>query len=152
MRRIFVVLGVIFLGLIVLGGLAFFIFIQVSKRLDPESKAFVDKIVPVITRSWNVQDFYPSISPELAKLAPREKIVPLWAILAQRLGPLKEYQGSTGEANAYFNLTTGLSITAAYRANIVCEKAPAEVQIRTIKHNGVWQILSIHVNSDALLP
>jgi len=102
MRKFFAGLGIIFLGLIVIGVVIFCIFARDGKRLDAQSKAYVDQVVPVIARSWNVNDFYPYISPELSKVAPREKIEPLFAALAQRLGPIKEYQGSTGDSNVSY--------------------------------------------------
>jgi hypothetical protein len=138
-------------GLIFLGIIGFFAFQYLGSGLDRDTKAYVDEVVPIIAASWNSKELVNRASPELLRVASKERIETLFDVFSKRLGPLKEYRGSRGEAKILLTLQQGKVITGAYVADAVFEKGPATIQIRTIWRDDRWQILSFHVNSDAFL-
>ncbi|OGT98671.1 MAG: hypothetical protein A2298_05280 [Gammaproteobacteria bacterium RIFOXYB2_FULL_38_6] len=90
-------------------------------------------------------------SPELLKVAPKEKMEELFNAFSKKLGSLKEYKGSKGQSNTSVTTQNGKVITGVYVAEAIFEKAPATIQFRIIKHDNQWQILEFRVNSEALI-
>jgi len=152
MKRILVVLGGIFAFILLVGIIGFLVLNFFGRRLDKESKAYVDEVIPIIATSWNSKDLLDRASPELIQVAPTEKIESLFHAFSEKLGPLREYKGSRGDAKLGFTPQMGKITTADYVAEAIFEKAPAKINVRTILHNGTWQILQFYVNSEALLP
>ena len=152
MKKFFTILGGIFAVLIFVIVVAFFILNHFGTGLDEESKSYVDSNLPKIITNWNVDQLLNRASPELMKVAPKEKIEKLFNAFSERLGPLKEYKGSNGQANMTLITQKGKVITATYIAEAIFEKAPATIQFRIIKRGNNWQILEFRVNSDALIP
>jgi hypothetical protein len=151
MKKFFVDLGVIFACLIILGIILMSRAALTGPKLDAESKAYVDRIVPSIVGSWDSKDLLSYASPELLKVAPLDQIDPLFKIAAQKLGKLKAYKGSKGGVSV--NVTPqGKVITASYMAQVAFDKADATVKILMIKHGRKWQVLGFVVDSPALLP
>jgi hypothetical protein len=68
----------------------------------------------------------------------------LFSSLAARLGALKKYNGSTGEAGIDINIGHKFT-TAEYTANTDFVGGSAEIVIRGIKENNAWKILEFHV-------
>lgn len=147
---ILTILGAIFAGLITLGVIGFAVIYYFGSGLDKESKAHVDQLIPGIVTSWNSQDLIRHASPELLQVAPVERIDGLFRLFSARLGPLKEYKGSKGEAFIGVTLR-GITVTANYVAGASFEKAPATIQIRMIQRGSRWQVLEFRVHSDALI-
>lgn len=151
MKKILMVFGVIFGCLLLVGTIGFFVLNYFGSGLDKESKAYVDEVIPIIVTSWNSKELLDHASPEFLQVAPAGKVESLFRVFSERLGPLKEYKGSNGQAN--ISLTQqGKVTTAAYVAQAVFEKAPATINIQTILHNDTWQIVQFYVNSDVLVP
>lgn len=151
MKKFFVVLGVIFACLIVLGIIFISIAAYTGSKLDAESKAYVDRMVPQIVASWDSKELLNNASPELLKVAPADKIESMFKMLSGKLGGYKEYKGSKGDS--LVNITPqGKVITAAYITQVSFDKADATVRIRVIKHGENWQVLEFYVNSEALMP
>ncbi len=152
MKKFFTILGGIFAVLIVVAVVGFFVLNHFGAGLDEESKTYVDSNLPRILTDWNADEMMNRASPELMKVAPKEKIEELFKVFSEKLGPLKEYKGSRGQSNVSVTTQEGKVITGSYIANAVFEKAPATIQFRIIKHDSQWQILEFRVNSDALMP
>jgi hypothetical protein len=151
MKKFFVDLSVIFVCFIILGIVLMSRAALTGPKLDAESKAYVDRVVPSIVGSWDSKDLLSYASPELLKVAPLDQIDPLFEIAAQKLGKLKAYKGSKGGVSV--NATPqGKVITAAYVAQAAFEKADATVRILVIKHGSKWQVLGFVVDSPALVP
>lgn len=152
MKKFLTILGGIFVVLIVVVVVGFFVLNYFGTGLDEESKLYVDSNLPQIINDWGVEELISRASPELMKVAPKEKIENLFNAFSERLGPLKEYKGSNGQVNISVTTQKGKVITGAYVAEAIFEKAPATIQFRIIKHDNQWQILEFRVNSEALLP
>jgi len=151
MKKFFAVLGGIFAVLIVFAAVGFFVLNHFGNQLDQESKSYVDSNLPKIITNWNVEELLKRASPELMKVAPRDKVEKLFKMFAEKLGPLEYYEGSTGQSNMLVTTQDGYVVTGVYVAEARFVKAPATIKFRIIKHDDNWQILEFHVNSDAIM-
>lgn len=151
MKKFFIVLGVIFTCLIVLGSVLFAIAAYRGSKLDAESKAYVDRAVPQIVASWDPKELLNRASPELLKVAPAEKVEVMFKMFSEKLGKYKEYKGSKGDS--LVNITPqGKVVTAAYMTQATFEEGDATIRIRAIKHGARWQILEFYVDSKVFMP
>jgi hypothetical protein len=151
MKKLFMTLGVIFLCIIVIGIIGFSIAAYHGTKLDKSSKAYVDKIAPLIISSWNSKELVNRASPELLKAVPQDKWNAMFKMFSKKLEALKEYKGSKGDSFMNFS-PVGKVITAIYIAQATFEKGNAEIKISIIQHNEKWQLLGFYVNSPALMP
>jgi hypothetical protein len=78
----------------VIGFFGFLILRHFGSKLDAQSKAYIDAVVPKIVSHWEVQALMADASPELLEIAPREEMEPLFKAFSDKLGALKEYRGS----------------------------------------------------------
>lgn len=151
-KKILMGLGIAFAGVFVAAAVGFVLLNQAGGRLDRESKAYVDEVVPVIVGSWDSHELVARASPELLQAVPPEKLEILFEIFLQRLGPLQEYQGSVGRANIAMMQQHGEVVTGEYLARGQFEKAAADIRVRTIQRDDIWSILLFYVDSEALVP
>ena len=150
MKKLLVVLGAVFLVLIVvvIAGIAF---VSIKGRaLDRESGQYVDDAIPAIVSQWDITEMRRRASPELNAAVKGDDLEKLFARF-RKLGKLKEYRGSRGEANMSVTADRGSVISAAYVASAEFETGPAEIRLSLIKHGDQWQILGIHINSKVFL-
>lgn len=148
MKRIFTVLGVVFVLIVVVAG-AFIGYAAYSgTRLDHSSKAFVDTSLPAIAAVWSPDELLRRASPELKQVADAhpQQLRQLFKKFSA-LGRLEHYDGSKGESNMLYDATRGKRITAAYTANAVFEHPRAQFAVRLIRHAGQWQYLNFKVSS-----
>lgn len=132
-------------------GSLIFVFSRVGRKLDKQSQMYVDEVLPKIVSDWQANQLIKRASPELLKATPDNKIRSLFSAFSKRLGNLKNYKGSRGEANIFFRFPEGRTVTATYVCDANFERGPASIQIRIILRNKTWQILELHVRSEALL-
>lgn len=150
MKKFLMVLGVIFLCVVLIAVIGFAIAAYNGTKLDKSSKAYVDEAVPAIAASWNAEELIMRASPELLKVMSVDKLDTMFKLFAEKLGALKEYQGSEGDSLVNFS-SSGKVITANYIAKAAFEKADAQIRIGIVKHDEKWQLLEFRVNSDALM-
>ena len=144
MKKILMVVGAIFIclilvGVIVLSGLYYF-----ASRLNKESKAYVDEVIPIIVSSWNSKELINHASPEFLQVVPAEEIESLFSMFSEQMGPLREYRGSTGRAKVSITAKRKV-VVADYLIKAVFERAPAKIEVRTILRDDKWQILGFRV-------
>ncbi len=137
---------------IVLFGIIFFRLIAFhGSILDKESKLFIDQLIPSIITEWNARDLVQHASPEFLKVSPEPSLLSFFRMLEQRLGKLKKFSGSEGEATISLSLTKGKKNFAQYRLQAEFEKGPATIDVGLVKNHGKWQVLSFRVNSDLII-
>lgn len=119
----------------------------VGARSDASSKAYVDQNVPIILNGWSEQALWERAAPELKRVVTEEQLRELFTTFSGRLGKLKRYEGSSGEATIAFLLNSGRVVSARYIAKTTFESGPVVVNVGLIEHEGRWQILSFYVNS-----
>ena len=140
------ILGYVFLAVIAViiagaAGLAI-----AGKKLDKESKAFVDAAIPAIAAEWDVAELQKRASPEFDASVDYDELEQDFDML-QKLGKLEQYKGATGDSNITLSLN-GFEITADYLANADFETGSAEIQITLIKHGSQWQVLDFKVRPE----
>ena len=143
MRRLFFVLGSLALILIavIAGGISI-LFYQ-GNALDRESKAYVDAAIPAITADWSSQQLLARATPELRANANPEQLNALFDRLS-RYGHLVRYEGATGQANFFYKIGSGSTISAAYSAKAHFENGDLIFRIALMKRNGAWKIYGFH--------
>lgn len=144
MKKTIMILGYVFLALLVVIGLTIASVAILGKKLDKESKAFVDAALPAIVTDWDVTELQKRASPELNESVDYDDVEEYFASL-QQLGKFQEYKGSTGDSNITISLS-GYEITADYTASADFETGSVDMQISLIRHNGQWQILDFKVS------
>ena len=147
MKQIFVVVGITFSLCIVVGVAGFIYLSQVGSRLDTDSKAYVDDIIPRIAAHWDSQVMIDESSPALLKVAPDEQISKLCAVLKDSLGPLKEYKGALGEARVEIT-PHGKVTTAQYVVHAAFIKKDATFNVGLILEAGKWRLLEFRAFPD----
>ncbi len=125
-------------------GTAAIVIAVAGKRLDKESKAFVDEAVPTIAQGWDLEELKKRASPEFDETVDYEDLAQIFDAL-QDLGRLTGYGGSTGEATITISVQNGIIISAIYDATAEFEEGLARIQISLIKHGDKWQILGFRV-------
>lgn len=150
MKKLLIVLGAVFLIVLVLvgGGVAY---LAVNgSALDRESKAFADAVISSIIGGWDERELESRVSPEFRAATTSSDLDKLFAMF-RRLGNLKSYNGSKGDANISVTTQSGKQITATYVGSADFENGPAQIAIRLIKHGDQWQILAFRVDSRSFL-
>lgn len=144
MKKTIMILGYVFLALLVVIGVTIASVAILGKKLDKESKAFVDAALPAIVTDWDVTELQKRASPELDESVDYDDVEEYFGSL-QQLGKFQEYKGSTGDSNITISLS-GYEITADYTASADFETGSVDMQISLIRHNGQWQILDFKVS------
>lgn len=151
MRKLLTIFGGIFLLLLVVGGVILGILTYLGRNLDNESRIYVDQKLQLILADWNHNEFVKQAAPELLEKAPPKELAALFSKFQERLGKLRSYKGSKGQAKISYAIGQGKLVIGEYLAEADFAKARASISLRIIKRDGKWQILSFFVNSDALL-
>lgn len=140
------ILGYVFLVFIIIIAVTIASVSIIGKKLDKESKAFVDAAIPVIVSDWDVTELQKRASPELDESVDYDDVEEYFVSL-QQLGKFQEYKGSAGDSDITISLN-GYEITADYTASADFEAGSVEIQISLIRHNGQWQILDFKVSPE----
>lgn len=148
MKRSITLLGYISVALIVVLTAVFGVLFMAGKRLDRESKAYIDSAVPAIASDWSLDELKKRASREFDDAVDYEEIADYFDTLRQ-LGGFVSYQGSSGEATISVSFRYGYEITAEYAASADFEEGSAEIQVLLIKQDGLWQILDFKVAPQA---
>jgi len=150
MKKFLMILGSIFLVLVMLAVIGIGIAAVKGTALDKESKAYVDSAVPAIISDWNQQELLDRASPEFRQAVKDGDLDKLYKMF-RRLGKFQTYEGAKGQSNVSVTTNNGKRTSAAYTANATFETGPAVIDISLIKHDDLWQILGIHINSKVFL-
>lgn len=132
-------------------GFGVFKFHRYGSQLDTGSKAYVDEAVQTIGSSWSARELVDRATPEFLEAAPPDRVERIFRVFSDRLGRLRAYHGSRGEAQFFVSPQTGRIAAAAYVAEATFERAEAVIQVRVLLRDGQWRIAAFHVNSDALI-
>src|SRR5436305_1069194 len=113
MKKFFIILGAIFLGLVVLGAVGIAYVAVRGNALDKESKAYADSAIPAILDGWNEKALVDRASPELNKVVTQQQLDQLFHWLAT-LGRLQKCDPAKGDALISATTQNGKMITAEY--------------------------------------
>jgi hypothetical protein len=161
MKTFFAILGVIFLIIVVVGGIAFgtiamrenpmdvfsFWFLSVhGGKLNQESKAYADAAIPAIFASWNEKELLDRESPELKQSLTQQQLDEIF----QRCSSLGHLQKSDPAQGQSMMSAMTHTIKAQYTAKATFDKGEAVIDLTLIKHENQWQIAGFFVKSPAL--
>jgi len=151
MRRSFLVSAAVSVALIVAAFIGLGAVTGYGRQgdLNKESKAYIDRVLPVIVSSWDRQELINHASAEFLRFNPPEMIDKWFGRFSQGLGCMREYCGSRGNARVDNSQVLGRITTAVYEASAVFEKAPATIQVAMILRGDKWEILEFRLHSDA---
>lgn len=150
MKNVLMIIGMFAVGSIVCVAILIGFFIYEGTKVDASSKSYVDANIPPIISNWTQAELEKRESDAFRKSTTEEELTKLFGIFA-KLGPMKSYDGATGDANMSFFTGTGTQVTARYVVNATFQNGKAEILVVLIQENGQWEIQGFRVNSDALM-
>lgn len=147
LKKTLMIVGALFLAGVLILAITFGVLFYKGSKLDRYSKQYADTAVVAIVSDWNSAELERRMSPEFKAIVKEGDTSRLFGMLS-RLGKLKEYRGSQGQSNMSVTTQQGKVISASYLCKAEFETGPAEIQLALIQHDGEWQILGFHVNSN----
>ncbi len=117
-------------------------------KLNKESKAYVDNVLPVILKNLDEKTFLKFAAPELIKAVPEEKFKEIFKIY-KKLGKFEKYIGSKGKAKKSFTLKGKKWIYANYIALAKFSNGDAKIKLTIIKEKNNWFIYYFKISSKA---
>jgi len=148
-KKILMILGVIFLAEVIIGVIGFSIFIVKGSALNKESKAYVDRVVPIILSDLKKETLLQYADDQLKNSSKPEEVDKIFNYLFPKLGKFKEYKGSEGGVHISGNLENRIVITGYYKAQVEFETGPAVVKVAVIKKGDDWKITGFNIESTA---
>lgn len=152
MKKFFISLGIIFLVLVVLGGVGIGYIAFRGNTLDKESKAYVDAAIPAIFTNWNKNELSSRTSSEFRQATRDDQLGPVWQRWATGLGHLMTFDSAKGQSFMAANIQRGKTITAEYQARAYFEKGDVIINLKLIKHGDQWQILALNISPSQSAP
>jgi hypothetical protein len=154
MKKLLIILGAIFLIVMILVAVGIGFVAVKGSALDKQSKAFVDRNVPLIFATWDDEALWSRASPVFMQATPKDKLDSFFTSFSHKFGKMQAYQGSKGTTymnDRVLSSHSGEVITAVYTAHVIFDAGPADVKVTLIKHGDEWQIEGFNINSDVLL-
>jgi len=151
MKKLFTILGVIFVAILVIMGIAAAIFIPHALKLDREATAYIQDAVPKIVTNWNSQELVDRATPELlADAGSRDNIDRLFKMFEQ-LGSFKHLGKPEGTVTS--SAHTGSTVTLGnYKVQAQFENGAATIGIQLRRVGDSWKINGFRITSDVFLP
>lgn len=152
MKRVFQILGGIFLALLSIIAVMVGIGVYQGTRLDSSSKAYVETNVKPVVATWSKDELLKRSSPQLMAILAKDpdQVDRLFAKLS-KLGALKSLGEPKGQSLVAVNIGSGKAVSASYTESGEFENGHAELNIRLIQIDGQWRFLTFYVNSPILL-
>ena len=154
MKKLLTVLGLVFLFIIVLIAVGISVTAVQGSALDKESKAYVDRNLPLIISQWDEAELLSRASPEFIQNTKRKELDKYFAVLSEKFGKMQSYEGSDGQSYVNYRVLSsrnGKVVTAIYTVKVVFDAGPAAIKVTLIKHSDQWQIECFNINSDVLI-
>ena len=142
-------MGVIFIVVLIAGGIFLGYAYHISQALNKESKEYTDIVVPKVLSGWDAAMFDQYADHNAMKdanLTPQQ-MAQIFAWSKNTLGNMTEYLGSAGEA--YVRRAGNMRMTGAqYMAYAKFQHGEAKILVTLTKNaNGDWKIAGFNVNS-----
>lgn len=152
MKKVFMILGVIFAVILVVIAIAAAIFIPRALKLDREAVAYIKDAVPKIVTNWKSQELVDRATPELMSAAGSRDKVDRMFVWFQELGSFKHLDEPEGMVTTSSYTGTGTVTLGNYKAQAEFEKGAARIEIQLLRVGDTWEINGFKIFSDALLP
>lgn len=154
MKKLLIILGVVFLAIILLVVVVVGVAAVRGSALDKESKSYVDRNLPLIFSAWDEQELLSRASPEFTQNTKKEDLERDFAGLSRKFGKMQSYEGSEGQSYVDYRVLSshrGKVVTAVYSAKVTFASGPAVVKLSLIQHDARWQIAGFDIISDVLM-
>jgi hypothetical protein len=151
MKNVFTAIGAIGVILAILVGAYIGSLISHIHDQDDQSKAFVDRNVPLILSTWDEESLLKQASSDFISANSKDDLGKEFTGLSHKLGKMQAYQGSNGRSNTYFSLRGKELVIADYQAKVIFAKGPADISLTLVKNGDAWQIQRFNLTSPALL-
>lgn len=152
MKKFLQVLGLLFLVLLVLGAAVLGYTAYQMKGLDAASKAYVERNIPPILRTWSKDEFLKHASPRLVKLlADKPETLDLIFQKTKVLGGFQRVVDIKGGSNTSVTPQHGRIKSARYELATQFDNGDATVTVVLMEHSGQWQIEGFFINSPIFL-
>ncbi len=150
MKQFFIVVGAVITSFIVIVAIIFLFTSYSGRKFDVQSKAYVDKVILKIFSQWDMEALKTEVSPELWSATSKNEIELVFQTLSEKLGPLKQYIGSKGEAEVY--LASKGNVIGNYTAKAIFRKGEAVIFLQVLLNGNKWQIVNFNVKSPVFGP
>jgi len=144
---------IIFSLLVVFGLCSYSVLYVKTAGLEKESKAYIEKVFPLIFNSWNPDSFMDELAPELRQGNERnQKLRASFDLKLKQFGRLGNYRLSGSEPVEmyknleYFRHGKDIVVFTNY-VDAVFEKTTAKLRIVTMQRDGKWTILGMKIES-----
>ena len=151
MKKFLVFLGLVFVALIVLGGIGIAVVAMRSAALDKESKAYAEAAIPAIASQWSEKALLDRAGPEFKQAVTIDQLDRMFRWFS-RLGQLEMLDPPQGESNISVTSQTGKIISGLYTSKAYFANGDATIILGLIKHGEQWQIARFQVQSPYLAP
>jgi len=149
MKNVLMIIGMFAIGCFVCIAILVGTFIYFGMKYDSSSRAYVDANVPPIISNWSTSELQKRESDQFRNATSDDKLNELFVVF-NRLGPMKTYDGATGDSNMSATSGSGFQVTARYVVSATFQNGKAEILVNLILVQGQWQILGFRVNSSVL--
>ena len=152
MKKLLIILGGIFAGIIVLLVIVAIVFIPRTLKLDKEATVYISDNTPIMVAGWNPQNLIDRASPELlSDVKSPDEWSRLFALF-QKLGSLKHLDPPKGVVFSGAETGKGSYTVGNYTAKATFENGSAVISIQLLRAGTEWKINGFHINSEAFLP
>lgn len=151
MRKFLIGVGAAVLVLVVGIGVAIFLAVRGTTAIEAESKPYAEESVAAIATTWNREEYLRRAHPAARESTKPEDLKRLFEAFAAGLGRLVEFEPPQGGPRVSVTASQGKTVTANYVVNARFDKGPAVISISVVKEGGTWMILSLRVDSPALI-
>ena len=117
-----------------------------GQRLDTESRAYVESVLPHIVSDWDQAALEAEASPEFLQATSDDEMDQLFSVYA-KLGPMQSIDNVAGESHVMKYVGQPTQTTATYQCEVTFKEAPAVISFTLIKHGEKCQVAGFHVNS-----
>src|SRR2546423_15586247 len=124
MKKALMIIGGIFLVGITLAVGAVVVLSIKGSALDKESKRYVDAAISAIGSEWDMKELEKRASPEFKAVMNDADLEKLF-VMFRRLGNLRQYNGSKGQARFMLTSKQGKVISGEYVGSAEFESGPA---------------------------
>lgn len=145
MRKFLTFFGMFALAVVILGAVGIGVLAYRGHTLDVESKAFVDRTVPVMLAHWSDAQLLDRLTPEERASVTPAQLASLAGAFSH-LGPLQQYDGSTGQSRMVYASGSGSVVSASYVAKARFSDGTATIRVLIVKRNGRWMFAGFHVD------
>ena len=127
---------------------AFISYTVVLHNTAKASKKIVNKLIPAITKNWDIYTYQSYLDPKKTETLEWDKVDQEFETYAQKLGKMLKFSGTKGYADLIFK--GGLHFQTTHTGEIWCKKGKAKVFLVLRKDKKNWWIETLRFDTENL--